>query len=663
MFIVNSYMLAVIFCFITMLCWGSWGNTQKLAGKTWRYELFYWDYVVGMVLFAALLGFTMGSTGDEGRSFVRDLAQADWRNIGSVVAGGAIFNASNILLSASVSLAGMAVAFPLGVGLALVLGVFINWFGAPKGDPVVLFAGVALIVAAIVCNGLASARMSSGRQSGGSNRKGLMLAVAAGAVMSMFYRFVAAAMDLDHFENPTEGMLTPYSAIFVFSVGVLLSNFVFNTLAMRHPFVGDRVGYGEWFRGSAATHLVGMLGGAIWCLGTAFSYIAAGKAGAAISYALGQGAPMIAAIWGVFVWKEFRGADRRTGGLLALMFMLFAAGLSMIVAAGEKEPQTAARAELRAVPVIVETDMGNDIDDALALDLLYRAAREGKVEILGIGNHKLSATATDYIDILNTFYGFGSTPLAQGARLVANGEACDYTAAVTAMCDADGHPLYARTKSPEQIEESVAMYRRLLAASDDGSVTVISLGFATTLADLLSSGGDAISPLTGRELVARKAASLSIMAGSFPTATKPARAEFNIVNDIDAAVLLFDQWPTPIVCAPFELGRQVQFPGRIMAEGLDWAEHHPVVDGYRAYRPMPYDRAAWDLMSVLWVTAGEDLFTVSEPGRLSVDSEGYMHFEPCEGGTHRFLTATDAQAEALGRLIVETFTEELPADK
>ncbi len=172
MFIVNSYMLAVIFCFITMLCWGSWGNTQKLAGKTWRYELFYWDYVVGMVLFAALLGFTMGSTGDEGRSFVRDLAQADWRNIGSVVAGGAIFNASNILLSASVSLAGMAVAFPLGVGLALVLGVFINWFGAPKGDPVVLFAGVALIVAAIVCNGLASARMNSGRQSGGSNRKG-----------------------------------------------------------------------------------------------------------------------------------------------------------------------------------------------------------------------------------------------------------------------------------------------------------------------------------------------------------------------------------------------------------------------------------------------------------------------------------------------------------
>lgn len=150
MFVVGSYTLAVIFCFITMLCWGSWGNTQKLAGKTWRYELFYWDYVIGMVLFSLLIGFTMGSIGDSGRPFLHDLAQARWSNIGSVVIGGAIFNASNILLSASVSLAGMAVAFPLGVGLALVLGVIINYIGAPKGDPAILFAGVALIVIAII---------------------------------------------------------------------------------------------------------------------------------------------------------------------------------------------------------------------------------------------------------------------------------------------------------------------------------------------------------------------------------------------------------------------------------------------------------------------------------------------------------------------------------
>ena len=217
MFVVNSYSLAVIFCFITMLCWGSWGNTQKLAGKTWRYELFYWDYVIGMVLFAILLGFTMGSIGTEGRPFLEDLAQAEWGGIGSVVLGGVIFNASNILLSASVSLAGLSVAFPLGVGLALVLGVIVNYVGAPKGDPVVLFLGVALIVVAIICNGIASGRMRKSGDSAAQNRKGIILAVVAGVLMSFFYRFVAAAMDLDNFAAPTPGMLTPYSAIFVFS--------------------------------------------------------------------------------------------------------------------------------------------------------------------------------------------------------------------------------------------------------------------------------------------------------------------------------------------------------------------------------------------------------------------------------------------------------------
>ncbi|MBR5876984.1 MAG: multidrug DMT transporter permease [Alistipes sp.] len=334
MFIVQSYLLAVVFCFITMLCWGSWGNTQKLAGKTWRYELFYWDYVIGMVLFALMIGLTMGSTGYEGRPFLQDLAQAEWGNILSVIVGGVIFNASNILLSASVSLAGLAVAFPLGVGLALVLGVIINYLGAPKGDPMLLFAGVALIVIAIICNGVASGRMSKGKEAGSSNNKGIILSMVAGVLMSFFYRFVAAAMDLDNFEQPTAGMLTPYSAIFVFSLGVLISNFLFNTLLMRKPFVGEPVSYSTYFKGSLATHLVGVLGGVIWCLGTAFSYIAAGKAGAAISYALGQGAPMIAAIWGVFIWKEFKGSDSKTNTLLGVMFLFFIAGLGLIILSG-----------------------------------------------------------------------------------------------------------------------------------------------------------------------------------------------------------------------------------------------------------------------------------------------------------------------------------------
>lgn len=335
MFIVNSYSLAVVFCFITMMCWGSWGNTQKLASKSWRYELFYWDYVIGMLLFSLVISFTMGSFGQEGRPFLDDLAQVKMSNVLSVIIGGVIFNASNILLSASTSIAGLSVAFPLGVGLSLVLGVIINYIGAPKGDPVVLFIGVALIVVAIICNGIASGKVQkSSDEDKAASRKGIMLAIVAGVLMSLFYRFVAKAMDLNDFAHPAEGMLTPYSAIFIFSVGVFLSNFIFNTFVMRHPFVGEPVSYKAYFSGSLKTHLVGVLGGAIWCLGTAFSYIASGKAGAAVSYALGQGAPMIAAIWGVFIWKEFKGGSKSVYGLLSVMFLFFIAGLGCIIVSG-----------------------------------------------------------------------------------------------------------------------------------------------------------------------------------------------------------------------------------------------------------------------------------------------------------------------------------------
>ena len=160
MYIVQSYPLAILFCFVTMLCWGSWGNTQKLAGKTWRYELFYWDYVIGILLFSLVWALTAGSCGTEGRSFLPDLAQADWSNIGSAFLGGVVFNAGNILLSAAIAVAGMAVAFPVGVGLALVLGVLINYIGSAKGDPVLLFGGVLLVIVAIVLNGVACKKVS-----------------------------------------------------------------------------------------------------------------------------------------------------------------------------------------------------------------------------------------------------------------------------------------------------------------------------------------------------------------------------------------------------------------------------------------------------------------------------------------------------------------------
>ena len=339
MFIVNSYALAVVLCFVTMLCWGSWGNTQKLAAKSWRYELFYWDYVIGMVLFALLLAFTAGSIGSEGRPFLQDLGQASASSILWILLGGVIFNASNILLSASVSIAGMSVAFPLGVGLALVLGVINNYRvavqqGSKTGNVLLLVIGVALVVCAIVFNGIAAGKKGESNISKADQRKGIILALIAGVVMSFFSSFVMRAMDTANFVSPAAGKVTPYTAIVIFTVGVLLSNFIFNTIVMRKPFVGEPVSYSEYFKGNFKTHLVGVLGGVIWCLGTALSYITAEKAGPAVSYALGQGAPMVAAIWGVFIWKEFKGARKGVYGLLIAMFCFFIAGLATIIIAG-----------------------------------------------------------------------------------------------------------------------------------------------------------------------------------------------------------------------------------------------------------------------------------------------------------------------------------------
>ena len=323
MFIVSSYAVALVLCVVTMLCWGSWGNTQKLAGKTWRYELFYWDYVIGILLFSLLIGFTLGSFGEGGRSFVDDLKQVSSASVLSAVAGGIIFNLSNILLSASTSLAGLSIAFPVGCGLALVLGVVNNYLfvGGDQGDPVLIFSGVALVMVALILNGVAAAK------------KGVVLAIIAGVLMSTFYALVARAMDVTNFENPAEGLATPYTAFFLFAVGIFVSNFLFNTIVMKKPFEGEPVGYDTYFKGKLSTHMVGVLGGCVWGLGTVLSYIASGKIGASISYALGQGAPMIAALWGVFIWKEFKGSKSIVNILLSLMFVLFIVGLGMIAVA------------------------------------------------------------------------------------------------------------------------------------------------------------------------------------------------------------------------------------------------------------------------------------------------------------------------------------------
>jgi len=332
MFIVHDYALAVIFCFITMLCWGSWANTQKLAEKTWRFELFYWDYVIGILIFSILSALSLGSAGTQGRSFMDDLHQADSSNIISALIGGVIFNAANILFSAAIAIAGMAVAFPIAIGLALVLGVIVNFAASQKGDSVLLFTGVALITVAIIINAVAYKRNSKASQRPSS--KGIIISLIAGLLMSFFYRFIAASMDLDNFENPAVGKMTPYTAVFIFSCGIFISNFIFNTILMKKPFDGAPVSYNDYFKGKFKTHLTGILGGLIWGLGNSLNLIAAGKAGAAISYGLGQGATLIAALWGVFIWKEFRGAPKSTNTLLTAMFVFFVIGIALIIYAG-----------------------------------------------------------------------------------------------------------------------------------------------------------------------------------------------------------------------------------------------------------------------------------------------------------------------------------------
>ncbi len=330
MFIVESYAIAMLMCVITMLCWGSWANTQKLASKEWKFQLFYWDYSIGVLLLTLVLALTMGSIGSQGRGFLEDFLQAEMGNIWLVLLGGIIFNFANILLVVAIDVAGMSVAFPVGIGLALVLGVIDNYRKAPETyNAALLFLGVAAVALAIIVNALAYRRLSKDQT---TTAVGVILSILCGVFMGFFYGRVASAMATD-FANPEVGKLTPYTALVFFSLGLLLSNFVFNTIAMKWTVSGDKVAISDYFtKGNPRLHLIGILGGAIWGLGMSFSLIAGGKAGYAISYGLGQGATLVAAFWGVFIWREFRGAPKGTNKFLTLMFLFYIVGLALIIA-------------------------------------------------------------------------------------------------------------------------------------------------------------------------------------------------------------------------------------------------------------------------------------------------------------------------------------------
>jgi glucose uptake protein len=338
MVLVDSYPVAVMMCIITMICWGSWANTQKLASKEWRFQLFYWDYCLGVLLLTVLFAFTLGSTGEHGRSFLNDVRQADKTYIGDAMLGGVIFNIANILLVAAIDIAGMAVAFPIGIGLALVIGVFRSYREDPSGDPVLLITGVTCVAVAIIMDALAYRRIPSAGQK--TTAKGIVLSVLCGVLMAQFFVFVQKAMPkpLSHIADPDmAGKLTPYTALVFFALGLFLSSFVVNSLVMMKPFVGNPVPFGDYFKkGTPWLHAVGIIGGMIWGVGMSFAILAGDRAGYAISYGLGQGATMVAALWGVFVWKEFQKAREGTGRLLGLMFCLFLVGLVLIVYANMK---------------------------------------------------------------------------------------------------------------------------------------------------------------------------------------------------------------------------------------------------------------------------------------------------------------------------------------
>lgn len=280
------------------------------------------------------MAFTMGSIGDEGRGFISDIKQADGGSMFSAFMGGVVFNFANILLVIAINIAGLAVAFPVGIGLALVIGVLVNYFATPSGDPFLLFIGVALVVVAIIVDALIYRRIPS-EDKNVKIAKGLLFSILAGVSMGFFYRFVAASMSLD-FANPSTGKMTPYTAVVIFSVGIFVSNFLWNSINMYYPFSGQKTTYGAYFKlGTPRLHLVGILGGVIWCLGMLFNILAGEKASYAVSYGLGQGATMVSAAWGVFIWKEFREArgKKTVNFMTTMMFVLFFTGLALIILA------------------------------------------------------------------------------------------------------------------------------------------------------------------------------------------------------------------------------------------------------------------------------------------------------------------------------------------
>ena len=322
----EAYGIALLFMFGSMLCWGSWANTMKLT-PGWPFQLFYWDYVIGIIVASLLWGLTLGSVGGGELSFLHNIQSADSKHIVFALLGGAVFNVANLLLVAAIEIAGLAVAFPVGIGLALVVGVLLNYFIAPQGNPVLLLGGVLLVVIAIVVDALAYRRRETTRKA--LSARGIQLSLACGVLMGVFYPLVAKAIS-----GPQS--LGPYSVAFFFALGTAICAVPVNYALMRKPLTGGQpVSMADYFKGRGAWHWWGIVGGMIWCTGAVLNFVAshAQIIGPAISYAIGQGATMISAIWGVFVWKEFAASPNDAKKLIPIMFICFLIGLAAVAIA------------------------------------------------------------------------------------------------------------------------------------------------------------------------------------------------------------------------------------------------------------------------------------------------------------------------------------------
>ena len=321
MFVPETYGLALFLMIVTMTCWGSWANTFKLAGKV-RFELFYWDYAIGVFIMAVILALTLGSWHGGEDAFFNNLTEASGSRMALAMAAGTIFNLANILLVGAIAIAGMAVAFPVSIGAALVIGTVLTYVVDRTGNPAMLFAGVGLAIVAIIADSLAYKDLSGGKVQ--VTKRGLWISIISGILMGSWSPLTAASMA----EGP--GQLTPFTSTVVFAFATLVSTIFFNIYFMQKPLIGEPVSFEGYLQGKPSWHALGIAGGFIWSIGTACNLIAGREAGFAVAYAMGQSAPMVAALWGVFVWKEFAGASNKAKMYLALMFVFYASAIAVI---------------------------------------------------------------------------------------------------------------------------------------------------------------------------------------------------------------------------------------------------------------------------------------------------------------------------------------------